>query len=106
MTFDVRTCLAFAIVGLFGMDMLLWHVYPPTLDQGQSAIVNQINGVLMALVAGICGYYFGSSSGSKAKDEALIAVANPQGETARIVAERVAADRLNESVEAVKRTLP
>ena len=103
MVFDVRTCLAFAIVGLFGMDMLLWHVYPPTLDQGQSAIVNQINGVLMALVAGICGYYFGSSSGSKAKDEALIAVANPLGEAARIATEKAVTDRLDE---AVKKTLP
>lgn len=78
MQFDVRTGLAFVIVGLFGLDMILWHVYPPVLDQGQAAIVNQINGALLIMVAGVVGFYFGSSSGSKAKDDALIAVTNPE----------------------------
>lgn len=73
MTFDVRTILAFTVVTLFGLDMVLWHIYPPVLNDGQAAIVNQINGALLIVLSTVIGFYFGSSSGSKDKDDALIA---------------------------------
>lgn len=91
MTFDVRTILAFVVVSLFGLDMVLWHVYPPTLDDGQAAIVNQINGALLIVLSTVIGFYFGSSSGSKDKDEALINAAervNGQTEIATVTVPR------------------
>ena len=53
-------------------------VYMPIPSENQNAITVLL-GVVAAQVSGVVGYYFGSSAGSKAKDEALVDAAKRSG---------------------------
>lgn len=79
MTFDVRTIVAFCIILIFAGTMFLWMIRAPVMDEGQAAVLNMLIGALIGSTTTVIGFYFGSSSGSKDKDDALINVAENRG---------------------------
>lgn len=78
MTLDRRTVLAFAIVGGFFAVLLALLVVPISSDEAIKSIVQLMIGALVGQLVQVYNFDFGSSSGSKAKDDALIdAAKNP-----------------------------
>lgn len=71
----VREIIGFAVILIFALVTGIYLLYPPTLDEGQSAVVNLLIGALIGSVTTVIGFHYGSSSGSKEKDDALIEVA-------------------------------
>lgn len=69
-THDLTTrILAYAIVALFGVTVyMLYHTQIPEPNRDAA---NQVLGILYAAVGQVLGYYFGSSSGSRAKDAVI-----------------------------------
>ncbi len=72
MTFDRRTVLAFVVVLSFVGITLLWVLRPPNLTPEQMNVATLILGALIGKFGDVINFDFGSSSGSKAKDDALI----------------------------------
>lgn len=54
----------FAIIGA-------WMYYPPQGDGASLAVLNTLTGMMGTSFAGVITYFFGSSSGSKAKDDTI-----------------------------------
>lgn len=73
MTLGVREIIGFAIIVIFAAVLAIYLLTPPTLDEGQSAVVNLLIGALIGSVTTVIGFHYGSSAGSKDKDDALIA---------------------------------
>jgi hypothetical protein len=73
MTFNVRDIIGFCIIGIFAGVMFLYLLLPPVLDDSQAAVQNMLIGALIGSTTTVIGFHFGSSSGSKDKDDALIA---------------------------------
>lgn len=69
---DIQGFLAVAIIAVIFsiVGMLLYK--PPTLDDKTSAVLTTIIGVLIGAMKDVFSYYFGSSKGSAAKDDALL----------------------------------
>lgn len=72
---NTREIIGFAVIVIFAIVLGVYLIRPPTLDEGQSAVVNLLIGALIGSVTTVIGFHYGSSSGSKEKDEALIEVA-------------------------------
>ncbi len=72
MTFDRRTVLALAIVTGFFAVLLALLIVPLSSDEAIKSIVQLMIGALVGQLAQVYNFDFGSSSGSKAKDDALI----------------------------------
>lgn len=76
MVFDTRFLLAMVVtISFVGVLAALLLVPPQSTDEGIRNILNIMLGVLGAALGQVISYYFGSSSGSRAKDEALVAAA-------------------------------
>jgi hypothetical protein len=85
---NVREIIGFAVIAIFAVVLGIYLIVPPTLDEGQSAVVNLLIGALIGSVTTVIGFHYGSSAGSKDKDDALIAAA----ETPQMAKRRVAAE--------------
>lgn len=67
-----RTIIALAVIlGFYGL-IAAYFAFPL---KGDAATFNLLAGAAIAATSGVLGYYFGSSTGSKAKDDALVAKA-------------------------------
>lgn len=76
MTLDRRTILAFVITGAFVLALCMLVLKPPTAaDEFARNILLVMFGALVGLVQQVFSFDFGSSAGSKAKDDALISAA-------------------------------
>jgi hypothetical protein len=73
MSMNVRDVIGFCIIAIFAGVMFLYLLLPPILDEAQSAVQNMLIGALIGSTTTVIGFHFGSSSGSKDKDDALIA---------------------------------
>lgn len=76
MTFDRRTVLAYLITGTFVAVLLIMLLYPlKDMDETVKNMLLMLLGALVAKVGDVFSFDFGSSDGSKKKDDALIAAA-------------------------------
>lgn len=71
----IRDIIGLAVIVIFAAVLGVYLIVPPKLDEGQSAVVQLLIGVLSGSVTTVLGYHYGSSSGSKKKDEALAEIA-------------------------------
>ncbi len=72
MIFDRRTVLSFAVVIAFVAAVFTWMLVPPETTAENQTVLNMLLGALIASFTTVIAFDFGSSSGSKAKDDALI----------------------------------
>jgi FtsH-binding integral membrane protein len=78
---DTATSLAFLVTGAFILVVFGWMFFPPKAsDAGSLAVLNTLTGVLGTSFVSIMTFYFGSSKGSKDKDDTIsqMAVAGAQ----------------------------
>lgn len=63
---------AFLIVMVFGLfAFVVWTLRSSPIPEANRDAFNQILGILYAAVTGILGYCFGSSAGSRSKDQTI-----------------------------------
>lgn len=62
------------IVITFGTVLGIWLLRPTSIQAASSEVINILLGTLAAAFTNVCNYWLGSSSGSKAKDEAIRAI--------------------------------
>lgn len=68
---DTKGFIAIAVVGSFVVAVFIWMLFPPTkIDQAALTVVNMLLGALVAKFGTIVDFNFGSSQGSKDKDDA------------------------------------
>lgn len=68
---NTQQVIAFALVGSFIAVIFVWMLFPPRgVDQSVLTVVNMLIGALVAKFTTIVDFFFGSSQGSKDKDEA------------------------------------
>jgi hypothetical protein len=68
---DTQKLLAFILVIAFIVIVLIWMFRPPAGDAGAIAVLNTLVGTLGGFTAAVVTFYFGSSKGSKDKDDTL-----------------------------------
>ena len=87
---DTQRLLAFIIVVAFIIVIVIWLFHAPTGDAGSNAVLNMLMGSLAAMAGGVVTFYFGSSKGSKDKDDTISSIAthseNGNGSTATATA--------------------
>jgi hypothetical protein len=91
---DTATALALGITGAFILVIFGWMFFPPkAADAGSLAVLNTLTGVLGTAFVSIMTFYFGSSKGSKDKDDTIsqMAVASQNGNNPAPVAAAPAA---------------
>jgi hypothetical protein len=77
---DTATTLAITITAAFILVIFGWMFFPPkAADAGSLAVLNTLTGVLGTAFVGVVQFFFGSSKGSKDKDDtiSLMATGNP-----------------------------
>jgi len=67
--FTVQGIVALFIAISFVALVTLWMVHPPSGDQAVISLLNALIMVVGSAFLQVTGYFFGSSSGSKAKDD-------------------------------------
>lgn len=77
---DTQQTIAFFIIVATIIIILIWLFRPPTGSEGAMAVLNNLMGALLAAFGMVVNYYFGSSKGSKDKDEAQAKVAEKLAE--------------------------
>jgi drug/metabolite transporter (DMT)-like permease len=73
MTLDPRTVLGFSMALAFIGVLFVLIFRPIELSDVQAGLLNVLLGALTGQLVQVYNFYFGSSSGSKDKDDALIA---------------------------------
>ena len=69
---DTATALALTVTGAFILVIFGWMFFPPkAADAGSLAVLNTLTGVLGTSFVSIMTFYFGSSKGSKDKDDTI-----------------------------------
>jgi hypothetical protein len=68
---DTQKLLAFILVVAFIVIVLIWMFRPPSGDAGSIAVLNTLVGTLGGFTAAVVTFYFGSSKGSKDKDDTM-----------------------------------
>jgi hypothetical protein len=76
---NTQKILAFVIVDALIVVILIWIFHPPTGDAASNSVLNVLVGALVGMAGMVATFYFGSSQGSKDKDQALIGVATQSG---------------------------
>jgi uncharacterized membrane protein len=67
---NTQQVITFALVFAFIAVIFIWMIWPPkVIDQSAMTVVNMLLGALVAKFTTIIDFFFGSSQGSKAKDE-------------------------------------
>ena len=72
---DTQRLLAFIIVVAFIIVIIIWLFHAPVGDAGSNAVLNMLMGSLAAMAGGVVTFYFGSSKGSKDKDDTISSIA-------------------------------
>lgn len=72
---SIQNFLAIAIIVIIGAIIVVLLVLPVKLDPEVQGLLLTIVGVLLACFKDVFQFYFGSSQGSKSKDEALVVAA-------------------------------
>jgi hypothetical protein len=76
---NTQKILAFLIVIALIVVILIWIFHPPTGDAASNSVLNVLVGALVGMAGMVATFYFGSSQGSKDKDQALSAIATGTG---------------------------
>jgi len=76
---NTQKILAFVIVDALIIVILIWIFHPPTGDAASNSVLNVLVGALVGMAGMVATFYFGSSQGSKDKDQALSAIATGTG---------------------------
>ena len=76
---NTQKILAFLIVVALIVVILIWIFHPPTGDAASNSVLNVLVGALVGMAGMVATFYFGSSQGSKDKDQALSAIATGTG---------------------------
>lgn len=69
--FSIQNCLAIMVTVGFFTIIVGWMYYPPKGDGASLAVLNTLTGMMGAAFLAIITYFFGSSSGSKDKDDTI-----------------------------------
>lgn len=70
----IQNCLAIMVtIGFFAI-IAAWMYKPPQGDGASIAVLNTLTGMMGAAFGGIITYFFGSSSGSREKDDTIKAM--------------------------------
>lgn len=69
--FSVQNCLAITVTLGFFTIIGVWMFYPPKGDGVALAVLNTLTGTMGGAFISVISYFFGSSSGSKDKDETI-----------------------------------
>lgn len=77
--FSIQNCLAILVTMGFFAVIAAWMYYPPKGDGAALAVLNTLTGMMGTAFAGVMGYFFGSSSGSKDKDDTIKAMKTGTG---------------------------
>jgi hypothetical protein len=72
---DTQRLLAFIIVTSFIVVIIIWLFHEPQGDAGANAVLNMLMGSLASLAGMVATFYFGSSKGSKDKDDTISSIA-------------------------------
>lgn len=72
---DTQRLLAFIIITAFIIVIIIWLFHAPTGDAGSIAVLNMLMGSLASLAGMVATFYFGSSKGSKDKDDTISSIA-------------------------------
>ena len=72
---DTQGFLAIAIIVLIAAIVMILLTHPPAIDERTSGVLMTIVGVLIACLKDVYSFFFGSSSGSKSKDDAMVKLA-------------------------------
>lgn len=72
---DTQRLLAFIILVSFIVVIVIWLFHAPTGDAGSNAVLNMLMGSLAAMAGNVITFYFGSSKGSKDKDDTISSIA-------------------------------
>lgn len=72
---DTQGFLAIAIMWLMAVIVLILLISPPQIDERTSGVLMTIVGVLIACMKDVYAFFFGSSKGSKDKDDAMVKLA-------------------------------
>lgn len=67
--------IAFLVTVSFVAIILVWMFHPPKGDAGSIAVLNTLVGALAAAFGMVVSYFYGSSSGSKDKDDTIKSMA-------------------------------
>ena len=76
---NTQKILAFVIIIALVVVILIWIFHPPTGDAASNSVLNVLVGALVGMAGMVATFYFGSSQGSKDKDQALSAIATGTG---------------------------
>lgn len=69
--FSIQNCLAIMVTLGFFAIIGAWMYQPPQGDGASIAVLNTLTGMMGTAFAGVVSYFFGSSSGSKEKDDTI-----------------------------------
>ncbi len=72
---DTQGFLAIAIMVLIATVVLILLTKPPQIDERTSGVLMTIVGVLIACMKDVYAFFFGSSKGSKEKDDVMAKIA-------------------------------
>lgn len=68
---NTQQVIAYTLVASFVLVIFVWMVWPPkAIDQSVMTVVNMLLGALVAKFTTVIDFFFGSSQGSKDKDDA------------------------------------
>jgi hypothetical protein len=73
---DTQKLLAFLLVLAFIVVIYLWMLHPPSSDPGTTSVLNTLVGTLGGMAGMVVTFYFGSSKGSKDKDDTMASIAS------------------------------
>ncbi len=73
--FTIQATVAFSVVASFILVILLWMFHPPTGAPETINVLTTLTGILGGAFTGIVGFFFGSSQGSKDKDDTISKIA-------------------------------
>lgn len=71
---SLQGMIAFLVTVAFILIILVWMFFPPKGDAGSIAVLNTLVGSLAAAFGMVVSYFYGSSSGSKDKDDTIKAM--------------------------------
>jgi hypothetical protein len=72
---DTQRLIAFTVVVSFIAIIVIWLFHAPTGDAASNAVLNILMGALAAAFGAVITFYFGSSKGSKDKDDTISSIA-------------------------------
>ncbi len=78
---NTQKLLACGLVMAFVGVILLWMLHPPSADAGTTAVLNTLVGTLGGMAGMVVTFYFGSSQGSKDKDDTISNVVTTQAKS-------------------------